>query len=53
MSRVILFFCLAFRPHPYAYPCSAWRAWTTHFVGPREAWRIAGVLSDCPAYRED
>lgn len=53
MSRIRLFCGLVFRPHPFAYPGSVWRAWATHFVGPREAWRIAGVLSDCPAYRED
>lgn len=52
MIRIRLFLELVCRPHPYAYPGSMWDAWTSHFVGPAEAWRIAGVLADCPAYQE-
>ncbi len=49
MDHIILFATLVFRPHPYARPCHPWwRAWTDCFVGPVEAWRLAGVLADCP-----
>ena len=52
-SRFVWFLRLACRPHPYARPCFPWwRAWTDHFVGPREAWRIAGVLTEGAAVGE-
>lgn len=52
MTRLRLFLQLVCRPHPWACGGSAWVRWTRHFVGPREAWHIAGVLADCPAYQE-
>ena len=44
-ARVWHFLGLVFRPHPYAYPCDRWEAWTKYLVGPAEAWMIAGVTS--------
>ncbi|HYF89018.1 hypothetical protein [Azospirillum sp.] len=50
--RFRIFLQLVCRPHPWSYGGSAWTRWTRHFVGPREAWHIAGVLAACPDYEE-
>lgn len=50
--RLRIFMQLVCRPHPFAYHGGRWCAWTRHFVGPVEAWRIACLLADCPGYEE-